>query len=128
MILEVLETQEPAAFRQALFTTLQHYYEEILGQAGAGGRPKPKHFARKMRDAVPSLASRADSVEAAGGDGESAVVAPPLQPAPAAAAPPAARAADPPPPAEEAAAAPPPPAKAAPTTKGGTKARNGGKP
>ena len=31
MILEVLEAEEPAVFRQELFNTLEHYYEEILG-------------------------------------------------------------------------------------------------
>ena len=31
MILEVLEAEEPAVFRQELFNTLVHYYEEILG-------------------------------------------------------------------------------------------------
>ena len=39
MILEVLEAEEPAVFRQELFNTLVHYYEEILGLPGAGGRP-----------------------------------------------------------------------------------------
>ena len=31
MILVVLEAKEPAVFRQELFDTLVHYYEEILG-------------------------------------------------------------------------------------------------
>jgi hypothetical protein len=42
MILEVLEAQEPAVFRQQLFNTLTTYYEIQL-MSGAGGRPKPKH-------------------------------------------------------------------------------------
>ena len=42
MILEVLEAEEPAVFRQELFNTLEHYYEEILGLPGAGGRPAPE--------------------------------------------------------------------------------------
>ena len=41
MILEVLVAEEPAVFRQELFNTLVHYYEEILGLPGAEGRPKP---------------------------------------------------------------------------------------
>ena len=48
MILEVLEAQEPAVFRQQLFNTLTTYYEEIQSMSGAGGRPKPKHFKRTM--------------------------------------------------------------------------------
>ena len=48
MILEVLEAQEPAVFRQQLFSTLTTYYEEIQSMSGAGGRPKPKHFKRTM--------------------------------------------------------------------------------
>jgi hypothetical protein len=36
MILEVREAQESAVFRQELFSTLSHYYEEILSMAGAG--------------------------------------------------------------------------------------------
>ena len=51
MILEVLEADEPAVFRQELFDTLVHYYEEILGLPGAGGRPKPKSFKHKMKSA-----------------------------------------------------------------------------
>ena len=48
MLLEVLEAEEPAVFRQELFDTLVHFYEEILGLPGAGGRPKPQSFKRKM--------------------------------------------------------------------------------
>ena len=48
MILEVLEAQEPAVFRQQLFSTLTKYYEEIQSMSGAGRRPKPKHFKRTM--------------------------------------------------------------------------------
>jgi hypothetical protein len=54
MILEVLEEEEPTVFGQELFNTLSHYFEEILGMAGAGGRPKPKNFTvftRKMSNA-----------------------------------------------------------------------------
>ena len=43
MILEV--------FRQELFNTLVHYYEEILGLHGASGRPKLKSFKHKMKSA-----------------------------------------------------------------------------
>ena len=80
MILEVLEAKEPAVFRQQLFNTLVHYYEEILGMPGAGGRPKPQSFKRKMRDDEPQPAAAAavaegDSAEAAA-DGPPA---PPLQ-------------------------------------------------
>ncbi len=48
MILEVLEAQEPAVFRQELFNTLTTYYEEVQSMSCAGGRPKPKHFKRRM--------------------------------------------------------------------------------
>jgi hypothetical protein len=48
MILEVLEAQEPAVFRQELFNTLTTYYEEVQLMSCAGGRPKPKHFKRRM--------------------------------------------------------------------------------
>ena len=49
MILEVLDEQEPKVFREELFNTLRFYFEEIQGMPGAGGRPEPKHFTRKMR-------------------------------------------------------------------------------
>ena len=65
MILEVLEAEEPAVFRQELFNTLVHYYEEILGLPGAGGRPRPQSFKRKMKSAQPRAAAAA---AAAGGD------------------------------------------------------------
>jgi hypothetical protein len=48
-------------FSQELFNTLSHYYEEILGMAGAGGRPEPKHFivfTRKMPNASSRVAVR----------------------------------------------------------------------
>ncbi len=63
MILEVLEKQEPAVLRQELFTTLVHYYEEIQGQHGAAGRPKPKSFKRRMQRAklLPAPAETAGS-------------------------------------------------------------------
>ena len=80
MILEVLEAEEPAVFRQELFNTLEHYYEEILGLPGAGGRPKPQSFKRKMKSAQP----RAAAAAAAGGDSaEDAVDEPPPPPPPA---------------------------------------------
>ena len=44
MILEVLEAEDPAVFRQELFDTLVHFYEEILGLPGAGERPKPREL------------------------------------------------------------------------------------
>ena len=79
MILEVLEAEEPAVFRQELFNTLEHYYEEILGLPGAGGRPKPQSFKRKMKSAQP----RAAAAAAAGGDStEDAVDEPPPPPPP----------------------------------------------
>ena len=79
MILEVLEAEEPAVFRQELFNTLVHYYEEILGLPGAGGRPKPQSFKRKMKSAQPRAAAAA---AAAGGDSaEDAVEEPPPPPA-----------------------------------------------
>ena len=80
MILEVLEAEEPAVFRQELFNTLEHYYEEILGLPGAGGRPKTQSFKRKMKSAQP----RAAAAAAAGGDSaEDAVDEPPPSPPPA---------------------------------------------
>jgi hypothetical protein len=78
MILEVLEQKEPAVFRQELFTTLVHYYEEIQGQHGAAGRPKPKSFKRKMKSLMllPAETAGSESTEkapeepqAAGGGG-----------------------------------------------------------
>ena len=65
MILEVLEAEEPAVFRQELFNTLVHYYEEIMGLPGAGGRPSPQSFKRMMKSAQPRAAAAA---AAAGGD------------------------------------------------------------
>jgi hypothetical protein len=59
MILEVLEAQEPAVFRQKLFNTLTHCYEENQLMFGASGSPKPKHFKRTMLD---------DEVVAGGGE------------------------------------------------------------
>ncbi len=49
MILEVLEAEEPAVFQQELFNTLVHYYKEILGLPGAGGRPRPQSCGRWWR-------------------------------------------------------------------------------
>ncbi len=63
MILEVLEEQEPAVFRQELFNTLLYYYEVVQSIPGAGGRPKPKSFKRPMLSAP----SRAAVVADAGG-------------------------------------------------------------
>ena len=65
MILEVLEAEEPAVFRQELFNTLVHCYEEILGLPGAGGRPRPQSFKRKMKSAQQRATAAA---AAAGGD------------------------------------------------------------
>ncbi len=51
MILEVLdgEAQEPAVQSFARnCSTLTTYYEEIQSMSGAGGRPQPKHFKRRM--------------------------------------------------------------------------------
>ena len=80
MILEVLVAEEPAVFRQELFNTLEHYYEEILGLPCAGGRHKPQSFKRKMKSAQP----RAAAAAAAGGDSaEDAVDEPPPPPPPA---------------------------------------------
>ena len=81
MILEVLEAEEPAVFRQELFDTLVHFYEEILGLPGAGGRPKPQSsgFKRKMKSAQ----SRAAAAAVAGGDSaEDAADEPPAPPPP----------------------------------------------
>ena len=78
MILEVLEAEEPAVFRQELFNTLVHYYEEILGLPGAGGRPKPQSFKRKMKSSQP----RAAAAVAAAAGGDSAEEAVDEQPAP----------------------------------------------
>ena len=46
-----------------MFNTLEHYYER-LGLPGAGGRPKPQSFKRKMKSAQP----RAAAAAAAGGE------------------------------------------------------------
>ncbi len=87
MILEVLEEQEPAVFRQ---DTLVHYYEEIQGMHGAAGRPRPKSFKHKMKTAK----SRAAPAEAAGGEStEGAPEAPPPDDGGGGAEPPAAAAA-----------------------------------
>ena len=78
-MLEVLEPDEPAVFRQELFDTLVHYYEEILGLPGAGGRPKPQSFKCKMKSAQ----SRAAAAAVAGGDSaEDAADEPPAPPPP----------------------------------------------
>ena len=77
MILEVLEAQEPAVFRQQLFSTLTTYYEEIQSMSGAGGRPKPKHFKRTMI-ADDEAAGGGEPIEQAAGD---APQQPPLPPA-----------------------------------------------
>ncbi len=47
-----------------MFTTLVHYYEEILGLHDAGGHPKPKSFKRKMKSVMvlPAPAETAGSV------------------------------------------------------------------
>ena len=80
MILEVLEAEEPAVFRQELFNTLLHYYEEILGMPGAGGRPKPQSFKHKMKSAQSRAAAAA---AAAGSDSaEDAADGPPAPPPP----------------------------------------------
>jgi hypothetical protein len=69
MTLEVLEAQpeEPAVFRQKLFNTLPHYYEEIQSISCAGGRLKPKHFKHTMLD---------DEVVAGGGESRRRAAAP----------------------------------------------------
>ena len=67
MILEVLEAEEPAVFRQELFNTLVHYYEEILGMPGARGRPKPQSFKRKMKRALAAAAASDSAEDAADG-------------------------------------------------------------
>jgi hypothetical protein len=54
-----------------LFSTLVHYYEEILSMSGTCRRPKPKHFKRLMRDAMETA-----GVMAAGG-GEASTTDPP---------------------------------------------------
>jgi hypothetical protein len=66
MILEVLEEEEPTAFRQDLFTTLKHYYEVIQSMPGLGGHPEPVKYKRPMkkRGALAEPAS-ANDVEAA---------------------------------------------------------------
>jgi hypothetical protein len=65
MILEVFEAQEPAVFRQELFNTLTTYYEEIQSMSGAGGRPQPKHFKRRM---IAAGGTAGGGAQAAGGD------------------------------------------------------------
>ncbi len=71
MILEVLEAEEQAVFRQELFTTLVHYYKAIQGLRCA----KPKSFKHKMKSAK----SRAAPADASGGEStENAPEAPPV--------------------------------------------------
>ena len=80
MILEVLEAEEQAVFLQELFDTLVHYYEEILGLPGAGGRHKPQIFKRKIKSAQSRAVAPA---EAADGDHtEDAADGPPAPPPP----------------------------------------------
>ncbi len=52
MILQVLEALETAVFRQQLFNTLKHYYNEVQSGSCTSGRPKPKHFHSTMNVAV----------------------------------------------------------------------------
>ena len=42
IILEVLVAEEPAVFRQELFDTLVHYYEEILACPAPEDAPSPR--------------------------------------------------------------------------------------
>jgi hypothetical protein len=84
----VLEAQEPAVFRQKLFNTLTHYYEEIQSMSGAGGRPKPKHFKHTMLDdevVAGGGESRAAAPAAAAEDAAGNLNVPPPPPPPAAA-------------------------------------------
>jgi hypothetical protein len=108
MILGELENEEPAVFRQELYTTLEHYYEVIQGLPNAGGRPKPATFKLKMKSA------KARAAETAGG--ESAEEQPPPPP-------PAGGGGAAEPPAAEAAAAPAAPAAGA----AGKRGKGGGK-
>ena len=63
-----------------MFDTLVHYYKEMLGLPGAGGRPKPQSFKRKMKCAQSRAAAAA---AAAGGDSaEDAADGPPAPPPP----------------------------------------------
>ena len=77
MILEVLEAQEPAVFRQQLFSTLTTYYEEIQSMSGAGGRPKPKHFKRTMIADEEAAGGGEPIEEAAAEAGDNAAQPPP---------------------------------------------------
>ena len=100
-------------FRQELFNTLVHNYEDILGLPGAGGRHRPQSFKRKMKSAQPRAAAAA---AAAGGDSaEDAAIGQPAPP------PPVEEGGGAEPPATEAAAAPAGPA-AGKCGKGGAKA------
>ena len=81
MILEVLEAQEPAVFRQQLFSTLTKYYEEIQSMSGAGGRPKPKHFKRTMIADEEAAGGGEPIEEAAAEAGDNAPQPPPPPPA-----------------------------------------------
>jgi hypothetical protein len=83
MILEVLEAQEPAVFRQQLFSTLTTYYEEIQSMSGAGGRPKPKHFKRTMI-ADDEAAGGGEPIEEAAAEAGDNAPQPPPPPPPAA--------------------------------------------
>ena len=109
MILEVLEAEEPAVFRQELFNTLVHYYEEILGLPGAGGRPKPQSFKRKMKSAQSRAAAPAETAD--GDHTEDAAHGPPA----------------PPPPEEGGGGAEPPPAEAAAAPAGPAAGKRGAK-
>jgi hypothetical protein len=65
MILEVLEEQEQAVFRQELFNTLTTYYEEIQSMSCSGGRPQPKHFKCRM---IAAGGAAGGGTQEAGGD------------------------------------------------------------
>jgi hypothetical protein len=84
MILEVLEAQEPAVFRQTLFNTLTRYYEEIQSVSCAGGRPKPKSFKYTMRDEADAGGGESHEAAPAAAAEVAAGNVPPQQPLPAA--------------------------------------------
>ena len=107
MILKVLEAQEPAVFRQQLFSTLTKYYEEIQSMSGAGRRPKPKQFKRPMI-ADEEAAGGGEPIEEAAADTSQTPPPPP-----------------PPPPTAADDAAPDPEATLPPTGRKGGKVRGG---
>ncbi len=80
MILEVLEAQEPAVFRQKLFNTLTHYYKQIHSMSGAGGRSPSTSNARLDDEVVAGGGESREAAPAAAAEDAAGNVPPPLPP------------------------------------------------